>query len=246
MARRRFFVDEFSRGEARLSGDDAEHLARVLRAEPGQRYELSDSRQVYLGEVTAANRTLVVFRLLEPIESPPAPVLLVLLASLVKFDRMEWMIEKATELGVDTIVPVEAQRTEKGLAAAAAKRLDRWRRIARESGQQCRRLAPPSIREPAPLRHALAESADYRFHLEEASAPLLLTLLPPEPRRADRVVALTGPEGGWTDPERAAIAAAGYQAASLGPLILRAETATAAALAVLGQYWQAGAINRKL
>lgn len=243
MARRRFFVDEFSRGEARLSGEDAEHLARVLRAEPGQRYELSDTRHVYVGEVTTSNRKLVAFRLLEPIESAPAPVCLVLLASLVKFDRMEWMIEKATELGVDTVVPVAAQRTEKGLAAAAVKRLDRWRRIARESGQQCRRLAPPSIRDPVPLRHALAEPADYRFRLEEASAPLLLTLLPSQPRASDKVVVAAGPEGGWTDPEREATAAAGYRPASLGPLILRAETATAAALAILGQFWQAGGIK---
>src|ERR1700688_4032518 len=105
MARRRF-VDEVRRGEAELEGEEAEHLTRVLRAEVGQRYEICDGARLYLGEIVEARKRAVRFRIVEalPVEEPSAPI--ALLVSLIKFERFEWMIEKATELGVDTIVPV--------------------------------------------------------------------------------------------------------------------------------------------
>src|ERR1700722_2314699 len=105
--RRRFFVDEVRDGQAALDGDDARHLTRVLRVEPGQRYEISDNRDVYLAEIETAHKGRVVFRTLEKLEAPAAGVRSILCAALVKFDRFEWMIEKATELGVAEIVPLE-------------------------------------------------------------------------------------------------------------------------------------------
>src|SRR5580700_3340584 len=101
--RRRFFVDEVRSGRAEISGDDARHLTRVLRVEPGQRYEISDNRDVFLAEIETAHKDRVVFRALEKLETPAAGVRLILCAALVKFDRFEWMIEKATELGVAEI-----------------------------------------------------------------------------------------------------------------------------------------------
>jgi 16S rRNA (uracil1498-N3)-methyltransferase len=129
LARRRFFVDRIDGGEAELTGEDARHLARVLRAEPGQRYELSDNHVAYLAEISAVDPRRITFRILEPLPAEaPAPAI-TLFAALIKFDRFEWLVEKATELGVTRIVPVNAGRAEKGLASAAAKRVERWKKI---------------------------------------------------------------------------------------------------------------------
>src|SRR5258706_10379931 len=145
LARRRFFVEDIHGGTAELRGDEARHLTRVLRVEPGQRFEISDNERAFLAEIEEARGERVVFRVLEPLVSPPLPVRVTLCAALIKFDRFEWMVEKATELGVERILPVEAARTEKGLFEASRKRTERWVRVARESSQQSRRVRVPEI-----------------------------------------------------------------------------------------------------
>jgi 16S rRNA (uracil1498-N3)-methyltransferase len=239
MSRRRFFTDPVRSGMAELHGDDARHLTRVLRVQPGQQFEISDNSSVYLAEVTEARGDSVRFRVLEPLASPPPPVRLALIASLIKFDRFEWIVEKATELGVESILPVESARGEKGLLDASRKRIDRWRRIARESSQQSRRACFPEILPAVRFDRflALPSATRLRYFLEESSAPPLLTVLPEVRTPTDLVALLLGPEGGWTDDERARAAAAGWQPVSLSPLILRAETAAAAALAILTNAW---------
>ncbi|MGB7722129.1 MAG: RsmE family RNA methyltransferase [Bryobacteraceae bacterium] len=233
MARRRFFVDAVRGGMAELRGEDARHLARVLRAEAGQRYEISDGKVVYLAEITEARGPRVVFRVIEPLDTPATPLHITLCAALIKFDRFEWIVEKATELGVERILPVEAERSGKGLLEASRKRSERWTRIARESSQQARRVRAPEILPAVRFEPCLAEQADYRYFLEEAAAPPLLRALPVCRTSASRAALLTGPEGGWTDAERQLAAAAGWQPVSLGPQVLRAETAAMAAIAVL-------------
>jgi 16S rRNA (uracil1498-N3)-methyltransferase len=237
LARRRFFVDAIHNDSAELRGEDARHLTRVLRVEAGQRYEISDNRNVYLAEIAEARGERVVFRVIEPIASAELPVRITLLASLIKFDRFEWIIEKATELGAERIVPVEASRTEKGLFEASRKRSERWSRIAREASQQSRRVRVPEILPAVRLGEALRESADFRFVLEETTAPPLLRALPAEHRDDSRVALVTGPEGGWTDREREEASEAGWQPVSLGPQLLRAETAAAAAIAIVVNAW---------
>ena len=130
MARRRFFVDAVHSGRARISGVDAQHLTRVLRVQPGQQFEISDNRNVYLAEVQSARKDGVDFAILRQMEALAPAVHVTLFAALIKFERFEWLLEKATELGVERIVPVETERSEKGLAQAAGKRLARWNRIA--------------------------------------------------------------------------------------------------------------------
>lgn len=242
LARRRFFVDQIVNDCAELTGDDARHLARVLRAQPGQIYEISDNQRAYLVEISAIGPQSVTFRILDPLPSPPPSPQVTLFAALIKFDRFEWLVEKATELGVARIVPVDAERAEKGLAAAAAKRVARWRKIARESSQQSRRLRVPEVAAPERFAAAAADPSPFRYFLEEQpGAKTLLNALPPLAARTaqDAIAILTGPEGGWTDRERALAAGAGWQPVSLGGSILRAETAALTALAVLTQAWQA-------
>ncbi|HEY1756239.1 MAG TPA: RsmE family RNA methyltransferase [Bryobacteraceae bacterium] len=237
--RRRFFVDQVRNGQASLDGDDARHLTRVLRVEPGQRYEISDNHDVYLAEIEAAHKERVVFRTLEKLEAQVAGVRLILCAALVKFDRFEWMIEKATELGVAEIVPFEAARSERGLERAAEKRVERWRRIALEASQQSRRANLPEVQAPVAFEDAVAQAAEFRYVLDEEPGGINLTAAMPdaERRAEDSVALMIGPEGGWTDAERAAFVAAGWTRVSLGPLILRSETAALAGLAVLGAMW---------
>lgn len=236
MARRRFFVDRIHGNHAELTGDDARHLARVLRAEPGQRYEVSDNQRAYLAEIAAITGQRVTFAILEPLPAPPPSPDITLFAALFKFDRFEWLIEKATELGVSRLVPVTAERTEKGLAAAALKRVERWRKIARESSQQSRRVRMPEIAPAEPFSAAAADTSPHRLFLDEQpGAPPLLQALP---TNAGAVAILTGPEGGWTDRERSLALSSGWKPVWLGANILRAETAAIAALALVIQSCQ--------
>jgi len=235
--RRRFFVDEVRNGHAQIAGDDAKHLTRVLRVEPGQHYEISDNHSVYLAEVESARKDLVTFTVAERLAVVEPLVRTTLLASLVRFERFEWIIEKATELGVERIVPLETERTEKGLRTAAEKRLVRWTRIAREASEQSRRARLPEIQAAVGLVEALEIESDYRYLLEEALAPAILTVLPQSRRAGDRVALLLGPEGGWTDRERALLTSAGWSPVSLGPQVLRAETAAIAGLAIINATW---------
>ncbi len=239
--RRRFFVEQVRNGHADISGNDAVHLTRVLRVEAGRRYEISDNSDVYLAEVELARWEHVRFKMIEKLPPAPPSVRLRLCAALVKFDHYEWMIEKATELGVTEIVPFESARSERGLGRAAQKRVERWRRIALEASQQSRRERLPDVRDPAQFEAVIAEPAACRYVLDEepGGAPLL-SALPANRSVEDTVSLLIGPEGGWTPEEREAFAAAGWTRVSLGPRILRAETAALAGLAVLAQAWHHG------
>src|SRR3954447_8428327 len=237
MARRRFFVPEIRRNGAELTGSEAEHLVRVLRVETGQRFEISDNKNVYLAEVETACKSVVEFRIVEPIASKPAQFQLTLIAALFKFDHFEWMVEKATELGVSTIQPVEATRTERGLAQASAKRLPRWERIALEASQQSRRDHLPRIEPTIRFEKSLTTAADIRLLLDESvdAMPILRCLGMEHPTDA-HIALLLGPEGGWTEEERNAALLAGWRSCSLSSTILRAETAALAALAIVGAW----------
>ena len=231
--RRRFFVERFEGARAALCGEAAQHLGRVLRAAPGQLYELSDGQAVWLARVEGVECDAVEFALVEQVPVNEPTLRITLLLSIIKFDRFEWCLEKATELGVDEIVPLAAMRSEKVLIAAAAKRVVRWEKILRESAQQSRRLRPPALRAPLRPVKAFGDSQALLkiFLSEDSSVPHL--------RKAIRSLAgewatlAIGPEGGWTDAEVAAARGAGFAEASLGGNILRTETAVMAALAML-------------
>ncbi len=151
MARRRFFVDRVRNGQAEITGENAHHLTRVLRVEAGQKFEITDNERAWLATVETARKDLVRFAVEEELPAGPELPDVTLYLALIKFERFEWAVEKATELGVTRIVPFEASRSEQGLFAGSHKRVDRWRRIAREASEQSRRLRVPEIAEPARL-----------------------------------------------------------------------------------------------
>jgi 16S rRNA (uracil1498-N3)-methyltransferase len=235
--RRRFLVERFEDGAAVLRGQDARHLGRVLRAKPGDRYELSDGAAVWLASVNHVSADAVEFLLLERVAAADITVDVTALVSIFRFVRLEWAIEKATELGVSAIRPLAAARSEAGLLAAAPKRMARWEKIAREAANQSRRTAAPQLLPPLRPATAFGETtAEIRLILSERrDAPKMETFRPASGAKSTALA--FGPEGGWTEEEFAAAQAAGFQEASLGPLILRAETAVIAALAVACCAW---------
>ena len=229
--RRRFFVDQFTDNSAAMQSEAAHHLGRVLRAEPGQLYELSDGHQVRLARIERVTRDRIDFALLEAMPAHEPNLEVALLLSIVKFDALEWALEKATELGVTAIAPLAAARSEKALVSAAGKRAVRWQKILLESAQQSRRVRLPQLRPAVRPAQAFTEDrSELKLLLSERAdaPPLRSALAGAHPKHVSLAI---GPEGGWTDDEIASAHKAGFREASLGKLILRAETAVIAALA---------------
>jgi 16S rRNA (uracil1498-N3)-methyltransferase len=238
MTRRRWIAEYWDEATASIVGAQAAHMARVLRAQPGMEADVVAGGRVFHAEVAAVSPAEVRFNLVAEVQADPAlPVTLVM--AVYKFDHMEWAIEKATELGVAGVAPVIAQRTEKHLGQAAEKRAERWRRIVHEAAQQSRRSDVPTIHTPTALAERIRSTSKVtRIVLAEQERTTTLRRLVEEAVEAagDEMPALEiaiGPEGGWAPAEEALFDANGWKAATLGPRILRAETAAIAALAVV-------------
>jgi 16S rRNA (uracil1498-N3)-methyltransferase len=244
MTRRRWIADEVSGNRAALVGEHADHLVRVLRARVGQDFDIATSKAVHHGRITSLSAGRIEFELGEEISSAASAEITLVLA-IFKFDRMEWAIEKCTELGVARIVPVIARRTDSHLAVASTKRVERWQRIVRQATEQSRRATAPEIAQPIKLSAALNLPAALRIVLAESEERTLLRdVVKPDAagyelkdgRAKDQgvdVVLAVGPEGGWTEDELQSFRQVGWISASLGNTILRAETAAMAATAVV-------------
>ena len=230
MTRRRWIADEYSAAEASLTGANAAHLARVLRARVGQEFDLVCGEVVRRATVTAVSPERVEFALGEEVARGEERELILVMA-IYKFDRMEWAIEKCTELGVTRIIPVIARRTDSHLATSAAKRVERWRRIAHEAAQQSRRAKVPAIDDPVKLKSALLPEVSTRLLLNEneQAKKIREALATTAPSLAFAI----GPEGGWAAEEIAELEAAGWQSVVFGDTILRAETCAIAVLATV-------------
>jgi 16S rRNA (uracil1498-N3)-methyltransferase len=229
MTRRRWIADEVSGKHAALTGNHAEHLTRVLRARVGQEFDIAAGTRVHRARITSVERSRVEFELGDEIYANTIPSVAVAL-SIFKFDRLEWAIEKCTELGAARIVPVIAQRTEAHLVKAATKRRDRWQRIARAASEQSRRISSPEISPVTNFKDAVALPGHTRIVLAESEDVLMLK--DAVQSSSGDVMLAFGPEGGWTEAELGVFFQAGWVSASLGSTILRAETAVIAALAV--------------
>ncbi len=241
MTRRRWIADSWTDSTATLTGNQANHLFRVLRAEVGTKFDVLAGDRVWRSAITTANEDSVAFQFLEEVAASAALPLTVLL-SVFKFDRFEWAVEKLTELGVAKIEPVISRRTEKHLGQAATNRVERWRRIAVEAAKQSRRASIPVIADPRPLRDAIlsTDKAAIRLLLaEQEMEQSLLHVLQGE-RIADRreFVLAVGPEGGWTEDEVSLFIEQEWKAVTLGSTILRAETAAITAAAITAAWVQ--------
>jgi 16S rRNA (uracil1498-N3)-methyltransferase len=246
MTRRRWIADEVSENRAALVGEHADHLARVLRARVGQEFDIVTPQSVRRGRITSIGGNRVEFDLRENLRdeiSSSAAAQITLLLAIFKFDRMEWAIEKCTELGVARIVPIIARRTDSRLADASLKRVERWQRIARQAAEQSRRISPPQVSTPVKLPQILNLEAWLKIVLSESEQKTLLRdIVTDAPDRDPSAVSLAendvalaiGPEGGWTDEELKSFRETGWLSASLGKNVMRVETAAIAAMAIVG------------
>ncbi|MES2219620.1 MAG: RsmE family RNA methyltransferase [Acidobacteriota bacterium] len=241
MTRRRWIADRWTENSATLLEQQAAHLARVLRAQVGQEFDIVAGHAVRRGVVEKVSSDAVEFSLHEELEATESLPLIVGL-SIVRFERMEWAVEKLTELGVAGILPLTAQRSEKHLVQSATRRCERWRKISRESAQQSRRSQVPEIFDPMSVMDCIAESSDslrYLFSEEERSRTLWESLMTTDRNvtSSKKIYAAIGPEGGWTSPELSSFAENRWQSVSLGKNILRTETAAIAAASLIGAWW---------
>lgn len=232
MTRRRWIADTFTDTTASLTGDQALHLARVLRAQPGQVFDVVANGFLRRATITDVSEREVTFSLGEELEAEAALPVHLLLA-VIKFDHYEWGLEKLTELGAARITPVLARRTEKHLALAAAKRVERWRRITLEAAKQSRRSDLPEVDDPLALAQAITQiTAPTRLLLAETEQDNTLTAALQREPSPNSVALAIGPEGGWTADEMQLFADHAWHPITLGPRILRAETAAIAALSI--------------
>jgi len=232
MTRRRWIADRVSGNQAALTGDHANHLVRVLRARVGQEFDIVAGAVVRRGRIVNIADERVDFELGEEVSAGPSPPRVSLWLAIFKFDRMEWAIEKTTELGVSRIIPVIARRTDTHLASASVKRADRWKRIALEASEQSRRAAPPEIAAPVRSGQVVTSAAALKIVLSESENQTQLRDAVREHKPEPEVELAVGPEGGWTADEIELFHQEGWLSASLGPTVLRAETAAIAAIAI--------------
>lgn len=224
-----------------LPGDEAAHALRVLRLGAGDEVELCDARgQIHAGIIERAERGSVRVRMGEAIRSREAPVRVTLYQGVPKLDKLDWIVQKATELGVSRIVPVGMERCVVRLDAKdAVKRTQRLEKIAVEAVKQCGRAIVPEICPPMTFDEAMAEFRGQSLCLmpwEGETARRLLEVRS-DFAQVDSVAILIGPEGGISKREADEARCAGAQSVTLGPRILRTETAAVTSIAIVMALW---------
>jgi len=221
----------------RITGPLLHHLRQSLRLQPGEILSVTDDRgNRYRTEIAGVTGRELVGRILDTTSAPPKQGRSVVLAqSLLKGEKMDWVIQKATELGVERIAPILANHS---VVRPRAERIEhqraRWQRIALEAAQQSERWSVPTIDKPATITQMLSASrtAASKILLAERLPGASLTNVPLHTGRGD-VCLLVGPEGGWEEEEVQQALHEGFSAVTMGPRILRAETAAIAAISVL-------------
>lgn len=232
----RFFIDApLSLGQHELPETQAHYIGRVLRHAVGDAVQLFDgSGQEFLGELIEVGKKNVRVELREQFTGQPeSPLRVHLGQGLSRGERMDWAIQKATELGAAVITPIVSERCEVRLKDERAdKRLAHWCQVAISACEQCGRSVVPLIHSPVLLADWLQQSeAELKLVLHPVAEPLASHAKP------GTLAFLIGPEGGLSDAEVAQAKAAGFHAARLGPRVLRTETAPVVALSVAQQLW---------
>ena len=229
----RFFIDGTADGRAYIAGADALHIAKALRMRPGEALTLCDGKGTdFEGVLETVTDRQVTVRITVSRPSQAEPTLAVTLyQGLPKGDKMDWIVQKAVELGVTAVVPVATRRSVARLEGKADKKQERWQRIAAEAAGQCGRGMLPSVERPLSWSQALSRlSGEPALVFYEGGGRPLRELVTPSTRRLSVFV---GPEGGFDPEEIDAIRRQGGGVATLGPRILRCETAPLAALTLL-------------
>lgn len=237
MQRHRFYAPPLSFNEAsvRLDAEEAHHLTRVLRLDAGARVFVFDGEDAeYECEIARVAKHEVELNLLRRLDDVvESPLRLTLAQALIKGDKFDWVIQKATELGVTRIVPLVTERSDiKRAEERSGQRLQRWRRISLEALKQCGRRMMVEICEPAPFDEFCESAAqDARLIFSERGGESLAEV-PAKLRDVNRLSLCVASEGGWGERELRKAASCGFTPVSLGSRILRAETAAIAAVSL--------------
>ncbi len=244
---RRFYIapEKLTEIEVIIRGDEFKHLAFVLRLKPEEEVYLFDGEgREYKGLLKRVDKDHAVVELVEQLAaSRESPLQLYLVQGIAKGEKMDLVIQKATELGVCGVIPLQAERSIVRLSAEKKEeRRERWQRVALEAAKQCRRTKIPAVASPQSLEEYLQGLPEERLLLipwEEGGTPLKTVLSDPAMKayKDKQIHVLIGPEGGWEFAEVARVLACGAVAVSLGPRILRTETASIATLAVIMHQW---------
>jgi 16S rRNA (uracil1498-N3)-methyltransferase len=236
MSRKRFYVprDSIRDGVAVLPPNQAHHLHNVLRMGSGDIVEIFDGEgNGFIGAVEMRGSDAII-RDLKYMPFEKKPVAITLAAALVKSAKFEWMLQKTTELGIEEVIPLKTRFSEIQIPEGKVdSRVERWTRIAHEASKQCGRFAVPRVRRPVSFQDLLgieefAGCTKFLFY-EKAG----IYWKPEQIPFTERIVLAIGPEGGWDRDEIEQAAGAGFQIFSLGPLVLRAETAAIAAVSIM-------------
>ena len=245
MTANQFYVPRIAPDASRivLQGDEHRHLAKAARVRPGETVWLFDAesrRALARVETVGESRTeLSVLKMEEP-EAPRTKV--VLAQCLMEAKKIEMVLEKAAELGCSDFVPVVSARSLQASEERTGRKLERWERIAREAAKQCKGRMVTAVHPPRALKDLLRETAvGPRLFLSEHGGRPMRDIVagPGTPAGGPpvSVVLLIGPKGGWTEDEEMDIRRAGFEAVTLGRRILRAETASLAAAAMIVHFW---------
>lgn len=237
----KFFVtpSEIWGDEITISGPDAAHISKSLRMQPGEPLIVCNGQGTdYHCRITAVSSSAVALKVEQTTPSKGEPTVAVTLyQGLPKSDKMDWIVQKAVEVGASTIVPVQTARSVAVINQKAGKKADRWQRIAAEAAGQCGRGIVPTVEPPQRFNQVLAQLQEngnkddfFGLVLYEGGGQPLPSLLR---NKADRIGIFIGPEGGFAPEEVEALTALGWQTATLGPRILRCETAPIATLSVV-------------
>ncbi|MGA2531996.1 MAG: RsmE family RNA methyltransferase [Candidatus Aminicenantales bacterium] len=245
MTSNQFFVPRMERGSTRvvLEGSEHHHLAKAARIKEGDTVRLFDAaRNRCLAQVESVEKARTTLKVLE--EAPPEAlrVKLVLAQAMLQAKKMEFILQKASEIGITGFIPVETARSLKASGNRSGSKAERWAKIAREATKQSKGGAAPAIYPAERLKVILARPAQgLRIFLSENGGQLLRCLLMEAgsggPPPAPEVTVFVGPEGGWTGSEEKGFREAGCEAVSLGSRILKAETAAIAGVAMMAHFW---------
>ncbi len=223
-----------------LEGREHRHLSRVLRARPGEVVVLFDEEGTkYRARVEDVAAEAMTLTCLDRTPGEGRKTRIGLAQGLLKVKTMDFVVQKAAELGLAEFFPIAAVRSVSRLGEKSLRKVDRWEKIAREASKQSRLGWPFRIHAPLGLDEFLADPPpEAALFLSERQGPMLRDVLGADRDRVPvSAVILVGPEGGWTEAEEASISGRGYEAVSLGRSVLRAETAALSAAAVLSHFW---------